>query len=480
MSATAHTMRPLSPSWRSWRPIVGIALVGAIAVASLAAAHAESRTLGLVAFGAVALPALAYAVLRVEPVWLLSGALALTMFSGSWRHIGLPNLVSPDRLVLVAAVVAFFLREPALGERRRLQLGFTHLVIALAAVFAIGSAIAVDTLTHRSTLYVLIDRHGLAPFVLFTLAPAVFATARDRRILLGTLVAMGAYLGFTSLAEGLSARALVWPRYILDPSFGYQVGRARGPFAESSINGLALYGSVVACGVALATWRDPRWRRVAAVVGLGCLFAIIFTLQRSVWLGAIIATLVAMGAAPRLRRWLPGTVVAGAIIVVGALIVVPGLRENATQRLNDQRTVWDRRNLNDAAEHMFLDRPLFGFGWGTFQQRSADHFQLSPDYPITNPTGMAHNVFLSNLAELGLVGTTLWALALALAIGGAILRRGPPELAPWRTGLLALAIIWLVVALLTPLVQPLPNHLLWLWAGLLWRPGGQADQPSAE
>jgi O-antigen ligase len=169
-----------------------------------------------------------------------------------------------------------------------------------------------------------------------------------------------------------------------------------------------------------------------------------------------------------LRRYIVVILPVGAVAVIAALFLIPGLHERVDQRVNDQRTTWDRKNLNRAAENMVLARPLLGFGWGTFQARSGPYFEQSPDYPLTNTTGEVHNVFLSNAAELGLVGTSLWLLALVLGVGGAIFVRGPPELYPWRIGLLAITVMWLIVCNLIPMVQAFPNQVLWLWAGVVW------------
>src|SRR5262249_20277098 len=148
------------------------------------------------------------------------------------------------------------------------------------------------------------DRFGLAPFLLFAAAPLVFCGARQRRILLGTFLAIGAYLGLTALCEGIGLHALVFPKYIVDPAYGFHAGRARGPFGESAVNGVALYFAGVAAVLAFVTMRRTWVRRLSLAVAALCFLGLIFTLQRSIWLGAIVATVVACAAAPALRRYL--------------------------------------------------------------------------------------------------------------------------------------------------------------------------------
>ncbi len=467
-AAGTISTRPRRPP-RAALVALGIAAIAVIAIAALAAAGAPRRTLGLVALAMAVVPCTGYLAAFIRPAVLLSGAMFLTMFAGNWRSVGLPHFVSPDRFLFIAAIAAFLLRDPATGERRPLRPTWTHFVLALAAAYVIASGLAVGTLFQRANLYPFVDRFGLVPFILFAVAPAVFVTDRDRRLLLGVFVAMGAYLAFVAMAQGIGANSLVWPRYILNTNVGaHQSGRARGPFADSAVNGIALYVSAVACAVAFVTWRSTGWRRVAVIIAAVCLFDEIWTLERSVWIGATAATLITMLVVPRLRKYVPVSLTLGAIAVIGALLLVPGLSGQVHNRLRNQLTVWDRANLNGAAERMFLARPLTGFGWGTYATRSIDYFKQAPNFPLTNTGLVVHNVVLSNLAELGLLGTGLWALGLLMGVGGAILLRGPPELVPWRAGLLAVFVMWLVVANLTPLLSPYPNDVLWLWAGVAW------------
>jgi O-antigen ligase len=78
----------------------------------------------------------------------------------------------------------------------------------------------------------------------------------------------------------------------------------------------------------------------------------------------------------------------------------------------------------------------------------------------------AHNVYLSDAVELGLIGALVWFTALLLGVGGAIFKRGPPDLIPWKLGLVAVLVEWLVVATTTPLAFAMPIMLMWMWAGM--------------
>ncbi|HUB98752.1 MAG TPA: O-antigen ligase family protein [Solirubrobacterales bacterium] len=439
-----------------------------IAVAGLAADGAPGHLLGAVALaGALVIGAL-YLTAFIDVAWIFSAAIALTIFSGSWRELGFPSLVSPDRLLLIVAFVVFLLRDPALGRRPYVRLTPTHAVLIFGAAFALCSTIAAGTISQSSALAPLVDRFGLIPLMLFVAGPVVFAGEHQRRILLGTLMAVGAYLGLTALFEGVGLHQLVFPRYIVDLNPEVQVGRARGPFEAAAVNGVALYCCAVASVIAYVTIPRRGVRALALAIAALCLFDLIFTQERSVWVGAVAATLAACLAAPQLRRRLPVIVLAVAFGVLGAFAFVPGLQQQTVERIGDHETEWDRLNLNKAAENMIRDRPLFGFGLGTFQQRSAPYFELNPEFPLTATRGELHNIVLSYAVELGLVGVFIWLLGLALAVGGAIVTRGPPELYPWRIGLIAVTVIWLIVANLVPMVQPFPNYLLWLWAGVVW------------
>ena len=205
--------------------------------------------------------------------------------------------------------------------------------------------------------------------------------------------------------------------------------------------------------IAAATWKVPWQRNVAMVTAVLCAAALLFTLTRSVWLGGALATAVTMVAHPALRRWLIPTALTVAVITAMSMAAIPGLATKVVDASN-RRAHLDRYNLSRAALNMAEERPLLGFGWNRFADVGTEYFELG-DYPLTVSANVGiHSAYLSHLAELGLVGTSLWLLSTVVAVWLAVSRRGPPELEPWRYGLLAIAIMFFVVS---AFVSPLPS-----------------------
>jgi O-antigen ligase len=289
-------------------------------------------------------------------------------------------------------------------------------------------------------------------------------------VLAGVLTVAGAYLGVTALFETTHLNALIWPRYILDPHVGIHLGRARGPFAEAGANGMAMWGCAVAATVVVFETRALIVKLASAAVGLLCVAGILFTLTRAIWLGAGIAAVLTLLGMRELRRFAVPVLVAGLTIVIGALVAVPSLASHASAREQDQSPLWDRYNSNQAALNMILAKPLVGVGWARYPDVSSGYYQLSAKYPLTTVPAV-HNIYLSNAAELGLIGFSAWAAALMAGIGGALLARPPPHLRIWRAALFAIAVEWAVVGGFGPLSYTFANVLLWTWAGVLYGRG---------
>jgi putative inorganic carbon (hco3(-)) transporter len=438
-------------------------------VALAVSLHVPSGPVGLIVacLALAGLVAVAYVARFLDPAWLLSAGIATEVFVGSGGKLGLP--ISPSRLLILAGSIVVLMRAPRPFPLRPQPL---HVLLLAVSVWALGSAFFSGTLSEHGTTYELLDRLGVVPFWLFFLAPLAFATEHQRRILLGTLIALGAYLGVTALFETLKLNAFVWPKYILDPSYGSHGDRARGPFVESITNGMGLFACGVAAAMGVAVWRErPNLRRACyAVAGL-CLAGCLFTLTREVWIGTAVAGLVTLAAFAELRRFLLPAVVAGALVTLLALATVPGFASSFRSRTHDESSLWVRKNVAHAALNMIDARPLLGFGWNNFVRESPPYFRSASDYPMIGAGVPVHNVFLRNVVELGLIGTALWALAIALALGGAVFAPPDrPEFRIWQIGLTAIALNFLVIINFAPSSYAFPTALLWTWAGVVGSP----------
>jgi putative inorganic carbon (HCO3(-)) transporter len=423
------------------------------------------------------LGAMAYLALTVRPVYLLCAALFLSPIAGNWQALGIPGFAAPDRLLLVAFAGAVLLRSPGTGDRPQFRVAPVHWLMIATITYAAGSAVATGTLVERSPFFQLFDAFGVMPYLIFALAPLALTTERDRDALLGTFVALGAWLGLTTLFETIRLDALVFPQYILDPSYGIHVGRGRGPFVEAVTNGFALYVCAVASVLAWRKWREQTVGLIALAVGVLCAAGTVMCLQRSVWLGAVVATIIVLVVFGEMRRYAPLILVVLVAVVLGSLSAIPGLSDRVAERVGKKESLWDRQNLVRAGFNMVEARPLFGFGWEQFRRQNLDYFEQADDYPLRRVINLdLHNAPLTYAVELGLLGATLWLLTIAAGVGGALVTRGPPDLHSWRILLLATAVCYAIIINFVP-PSFFPNLAIWLIAGVVWS-GRYAKRPS--
>lgn len=450
--------------------LAALAALAFAASALLAAAAAQLSPAGATAaaesIGVLVLAAAVYLLCRAQPVYIFTAAIMLSPFAGNWKYMGLPGPAAPDRLLFIIGIAIVLFRAYISGDLPQPRIRASHLVMAAAVLFAACSALAYHDLLQKGPGLLLLETFGVLPFMTFWLGPIVYPTARERNILLVALVVMGAYLGLTALFETIQLNALVWPRYILNPAIGLHYGRARGPFVDAVANGVGLYVSALAAAIAALKWRRVLWRWAAALICALCLVGTIMTLERSIWIATAAATVVALLISGRTRRFALPLVAAVAALAALTIFAVPGLRASVSQRLSTSESIYDRENVARTAENMIKARPLFGFGWDQYQNSYLPYVQQSPNIPLTGTQIDPHAAYLTYGAELGLVGGGLWLLAVLLGAGGTAVKRAPPDIEPWRIGLVALLVFFLIgEAAVPPTV--FVNASLWLWAGVV-------------
>lgn len=207
----------------------------------------------------------------------------------------------------------------------------------------------------------------------------------------------------------------------------------------------ALYGSCAALllgpTVHLAT-QSKGTLRISYGLGSGLLLiAIYLSFSRAVWASLVIAAVfvtLLYWLRPKFWPLVGGLVGLILLIICTATFWLPLLQKNQaaskSSTLSEQISSignittdvsnLERINRYSCAWRMFLDRPLTGFGVGTYQtaylsyQRPAEMTRISVTHAGPHPPGRgggAHSEYLQVLSERGLLGALTW-LGLILAV----------------------------------------------------------------
>lgn len=329
------------------------------------------------------------------------------------------------------------------------------------------------------------DTKAIAKLVFFFVMPVgIYWAARQAdpsdaatTWLLVCLTLFGLYLSVTAVGERYDLGWLVIPPYILSAEHAEFLGRARGPLLSPIGNGI-LFGTCSAAALLLFA-RTGRWTRLA--LGLSLVFMLggtFLTLTRSVWMGVGLG-LILVGAIQLPPVWRK-TVVASALIA--AVLVVITQWENLQSFKRDKAVSAEemaesaklRPILAAVAWKMFLDRPLWGCGFGRYTEVAKEYFSdRSMELPLERARPyVQHNVLLALLTETGLIGAGLFSMLLALWARDAwrLWRSPRASLAQRQLGPLFLAAEanYLVNGMFHDVaIIPMVNMLLFFFAGLV-------------
>ena len=372
-------------------------------------------------------------------------------------------------LVLGAVGRAMLARAPLFRMERATwpMLGLTALVIASAAS---------QPFDHEA--WSLLASKFIVPFALFHLAGMVFREdAHFRQFEIFLLIVL-AYLSFTAIAFLVGARSLIFPRFILDESLGFQADRARGPLLQAVANGVSLNMLGV---LAFHAYKRGSFRGSKALILLASVpVAILATMTRAVWLafvGSVLAFLFMLknGACRRACIVLLIVSIAGFALLVNSGHLLQSLQE----RFEERGPLDYRAAVYAGGWDMFLERPWLGWGFHHMPAELPRHvsgYHEKVLYP--------HNTYLEIVAEHGLLGLALylWLMWEMWRLGrGAIPVRG-------RTGFLdgqfhktwpiLLAVYWVNAALVVMSYQ-FVNGLRFTIAGMLAARRRSAAEESA-
>ncbi|TWU66287.1 O-Antigen ligase [Crateriforma conspicua] len=383
----------------------------------------------VILFVLASLPWLLVVAPRTEPVRFAAIILAIgTVFGPNFFSINGPVQLSLDRILLAGLVMLMAIRVLRFGDRIE-SLSRLDVVVVLFAVWSLANC-AVYGLTKG-------DPPAIARWLFTVAVPVVIYFSvrirpttgdshgrrndsesrgdnfqRSVQWAITILITLCVYLALTSVFEQRGWRALVFPRFINDPEHWEFFGRGRGPLLNPIGNGMVITLGLCACIV-----RFFSSGRVGKI-GYGTLAAItlagaICTMTRSVWMGAFLAGgLLCFSRVPMRLRIV--TIVAGAILI-GAMFaglkdhLLAFKRDESLSAAQTKESVELRPLLALVAYEMFKDRPITGHGFGQYRQKAKPYHTIrNYDMPLEKVRPyVQHNLFLSYLTDLGLVGLSL-------------------------------------------------------------------------
>jgi O-antigen ligase len=247
--------------------------------------------------------------------------------------------------------------------------------------------------------------------------------------------------------------------------------RASGTFGNPEITG-AFIGAGLVVALAVLCWDGPlRLRRVALAMVVLALPALYATKTRGPILATLIVAAVCVLLNSRMRM-----IGIGAFAVVGLVLALywPQIRSSQlyTTRIGDSQNIQIRLVLQRASIAVAEQRPIFGWGYNSFDRVKFK----APVYSNTVPVAEAlqytsHDAFLTILVEYGAVGLLLF-LAPFVTVGWRAARRArlpSPDRWFFVAGLGVIGVVLLNATTVDYRLLSFVPALPWLFLGLLRR-----------
>ena len=396
--------------------------------------HDEGRIVALLAIAAFAVGVLAYAFRR----WPVLLPLAI-VFAIPFRvplHAGgdTANLLVPLYLVIGAAVVATLLRDwrdPPPGHAPR---ALAWLLAAAVVLYALQALYSEDFSKGLQNVCFF--------FVPFTIAYRLLREVEwDRRLLRWALIVVGVEAAAFVLVGGveLASRSLFWNDQIIRSNEFHTYFRVNSVFWDPNVYGryLALVTTSAAAAMLWARTRDAFWMLTGLIVVLW--LGLVPTYSQSSFL-ALLAGLAMLAAIRWSWRWTLGAVAVGLVGAVLVVLLVGGSGKVTSDRLNVDLS--GRGSLVSGGADLFAERPVWGYGSGSFQAAYREHRE-NKDAPVT----VSHTEPVTVAAEQGLIGLVLYLALIVVALvtlGRGLWSISPPETVAARAAVLAAFVALLV------------------------------------
>jgi putative inorganic carbon (HCO3(-)) transporter len=366
--------------------------------------NSTGRLIALLAVGAVAVAALA-AIFRRWPLLLPLAIVAALPFRVPLHSGGdSANLLVPLYLVIAGGVVAVALRDwsaplPSRGRLHGPVLWLPRLLAAFVVLYALQSLYSDDfSKALQNVCFFLVP---------FTVAYGLLADVEwDRRLISWTLVLVAVEAVLFVLVGSVEylSRSLFWNGAVIRSNEFHTYFRVNSVFWDPNVYGRYLALVLVVVTTALLWVKDRRsfWLLAGTVLVLWIGLAQTFSQSSFIALLGGLAVLAAMRWS---WRW---TLAAAAVGAIGAILVVL-FAGGYKVRLNIDTS--GRADLVSGGLELWTERPLEGYGSGSFQQAYRDH-RKHEKAPVT----ISHTEPITVLAEQGIAGLALYLGLIVVAI----------------------------------------------------------------
>lgn len=408
--------------------VAGMALAAGLATLA-AVTQLGSRTPLLLFLAPIGGAGLVYVALRPKAAATLMVVVEVTNVSGVLSTRGNIPFFQASMLVGLLAV-GLALRNPDLRVRLNAWTAWSAALCAFyiltQVVAAIGTTDPVASLgslrrTSLDCLFLLIvmcliqlagQQWVVAAAFVLPLAGLSLLTAIDEFVFNGTQ----SFAGFSTLTKA-SGEMVTTRRY-------------GGPLPDSNFWGRHLVmGLPLAAALLVRALRSGRRATIViwAAVLLTVLAGVYLTQSRGTFVAASVGVAVwFLAVEGSVRRWGRRGLPMGVLV-----LAVPGIGNRLQSAVHDlshaspggqiDPSLLARLNAQQAAQMMFRERPIFGFGPGTFPGESVN-FTGRVAVAVREAAGAPHNLYLEFLAESGWFGLFGWTVLIAGFLSAAVLR----------------------------------------------------------
>jgi O-antigen ligase len=394
--------------------------------------HDDARIAALLAGGAIAVGLLAY-VFRRWPILLPLAIVAALPFRVPLHAGGdTANLLVPLYLVIAAGVVFTLLRDWSSPPSTWTPRPLAWLLAAFVVLYAIQTLYSGDfSKGLQNVCFFLVP---------FTVAYRLLREVEwDRRLLTLVLWVVGIEAVAFVLIGSVEfvTRSLFWNDQVIRSNEFHTYFRVNSVFWDPNVYGRYLALVLVVMTAALLWTRRRRDFWLLATTILVLWLGLAETFSQSSFI-ALLAGLAVLAAIRWSWKWTLVAVLAGAVAAALAIVLVGGSGKLTADRLNVDLS--GRGNLVSGGLELFSERPIQGYGSGSFQSAYRDH-RANKDVPVS----VSHTEPITIAAEQGLLGLILYVALIVVALWTMTSGiRGPPALLAGRAAVLAAFVALLV------------------------------------